>query len=1205
MRLAGQEKGGFYPLPPVMNKYITSTISMNVANGSGKILDPGCGEGTALIDLASKLNLVPYGCELHEDRAYKAKDLVSTRYGDSAASRVIQDDMININTQRGAFHILYLNPPYDYDKESGREEYRWLKKLRPLLAPGGLLIWIIPERILSDKNVQKYVSSWFDDPVVYRFVHESYELFKQVVFYGIARKAAQRPSPFRLKALRQLSQLGQELPQHPLFTNPLYKIGGIRIPHKFWFRGLVPSIEVVKEELSNHGVRTRQDYITSLKPRPLVHLDPLIPLKIGHLASTIAAGHINNELIKATGGDVLIKGSVYTEPMISVSSEQVGKKTRTKTTTIKDPRSVITTISDKGEIETLRNERLANFLSNNLKIVTKKIQTLYPPRYRFKLKEWAGYLKGVNRRRIPNTNRIGLLPAQKHATAAINVHWEKHDAAILVGQLGTGKTIMAIAAAYAQYHKNNNRDHFLVMCPPHLVKKWIREIGLTWPKAKAMPLLKVTDVDRFFATEGPIFAVIKSTTAATGDGWSHRFWFAGPMGKKRPIKKGDQPVYYHMPAKVKDALEAPESDPDFFPKKAWLNKKRIKCSSCWEPVTVQDSKNKNAQLPASFSDFNGKQLFCQKCGQALWQDDRRGTNGRYPLATYIKRHYGAGQMIDIAIIDEAHQYKGEGSNRGHAYARIILSSKTYLAMTGTIYGGRVSTLFYLLFRLSKEFRRNWVDFTKEDRQRMMRKQWIDEYGVMQVTETSSEDTSSASTGTKSINRNENEVAGSSPAMLPWLLNRSVFVSLADMGMALPSYKEIVVEVDMDEEMTVQYNHLYSALSEALVARLVRGDRSMLSKYLYALLFFPDAAFRPKSVCEPKSDEPFVSVPGTGKPVGEHPKEAAILKLIKDELAEGRKCLLMVEQTSTLDIQPQWQDLFTRNMISSAILRVDPNKREAWIHKQGKIGTQVLISHPRRVETGLDILDYPTIIWMAPNFSIYTVMQASGRAYRLGQDKDCKVYFFAYRNTLQYQALQLVITKAAAAKRVNGDVIASDDLADLDSRAAGSIESALCKMIADGVQSDTRMTKINLDYEQVNDDIFTGHFADCATPKEAKKLYHTLAKGAHPDVTEDVKIISLADQFAKVNEAFAQESAYLGEESIRDDDDPEFVDEQPDPEPAPVAEPEKFVTNIVEDGKLVPIEPIIVERLVFGATIKVTRKTRRKAKKPSVAQLSLF
>jgi hypothetical protein len=41
--------------------------------------------------------------------------------------------------------------------------------------------------------------------------------------------------------------------------------------------------------------------------------------------------------------------------------------------------------------------------------------------------------------------------------------------------------------------------------------------------------------------------------------------------------------------------------------------------------------------------------------------------------------------------------------------------------------------------------------------------------------------------------------------------------------------------------------------------------------------------------------------------------------------------------------------------------VDTSKREAWYARQIKEGVQVVISHPKLVETGLDLLDFPTII----------------------------------------------------------------------------------------------------------------------------------------------------------------------------------------------------------------------------------------------------
>ena len=48
-------------------------------------------------------------------------------------------------------------------------------------------------------------------------------------------------------------------------------------------------------------------------------------------------------------------------------------------------------------------------------------------------------------------------------------------------------------------------------------------------------------------------------------------------------------------------------------------------------------------------------------------------------------------------------------------------------------------------------------------------------------------------------------------------------------------------------------------------------------------------------------------------------------------------------------------------IRTAVLRanVDTSKREAWYARQLKQGVQVVICHPKLVETGLDLLDFPT------------------------------------------------------------------------------------------------------------------------------------------------------------------------------------------------------------------------------------------------------
>jgi hypothetical protein len=48
--------------------------------------------------------------------------------------------------------------------------------------------------------------------------------------------------------------------------------------------------------------------------------------------------------------------------------------------------------------------------------------------------------------------------------------------------------------------------------------------------------------------------------------------------------------------------------------------------------------------------------------------------------------------------------------------------------------------------------------------------------------------------------------------------------------------------------------------------------------------------------------------------------------------------------------------------------------------------------------------------MAIDYSVYTVLQASRRSWRIGQTEPVRVYFFAYEETIQEDALQLVAAK---------------------------------------------------------------------------------------------------------------------------------------------------------------------------------------------------
>jgi hypothetical protein len=91
-----------------------------------------------------------------------------------------------------------------------------------------------------------------------------------------------------------------------------------------------------------------------------------------------------------------------------------------------------------------------------------------------------------------------------------------------------------------------------------------------------------------------------------------------------------------------------------------------------------------------------------------------------------------------------------------------------------------------------------------------------------------------------------------------------------------------------------------------------------------------------------------------------------------------------------------------------------------INKEVAKGAQVMITNPSLVETGLDLLDFTTIVFFQIGYSLSTMRQASRRSWRLSQTKPIEVYFLYYKNTIQEQAMSLMATKLQAAQTLEGN-----------------------------------------------------------------------------------------------------------------------------------------------------------------------------------------
>ncbi len=422
------------------------------------------------------------------------------------------------------------------------------------------------------------------------------------------------------------------------------------------------------------------------------------------------------------------------------------------------------------------------------------------------------------------------------------------------------------------------------------------------------------------------------------------------------------------------------------------------------------------------ADLNRRKRACSDCGSPLWQADKSGPK-RYPLADYIKHRMNG--FFDLCVFDECHEFKGRGSAQGIAAGVLADACGKSLSLTGTMMGGYASTLFHLIYRFSPEIR---TEFERSDEHRWIQRYGFEEHSIGKPDDDAVED------GRSSRRRKYRKVTRERPGLVPsalfHLIHNTVFLRLSDVASGLPPYEEQILLSSMDSEedgtgysQRSAYDTVFEELRKELAEALKSGSKRLLATYLQTLLAFPDGCTRGETVFDPRSGDVIVQVP----PLSEeklYPKEKALIDLVAAERMEGRRVLVYVTHTGTRDVTERMDDILTRHGFRVAVMKADavaPDKREAWVADRVKQGIDVLICHPRLVQTGLDLIDFQTIVWQEVEYSIYVTRQASRRSWRIGQTRPVKVVYMAYRNTLQADALKLVAKKLQSSLAVEGEL----------------------------------------------------------------------------------------------------------------------------------------------------------------------------------------
>lgn len=358
----------------------------------------------------------------------------------------------------------------------------------------------------------------------------------------------------------------------------------------------------------------------------------------------------------------------------------------------------------------------------------------------------------------------------------------------------------------------------------------------------------------------------------------------------------------------------------------------------------------------------------------MWMADRTRVR-RYAKAEFIKRFFPK-NFFDLLILDEVHELKGGGTAQGQSMSCLIARSRKVLALTGTLMGGYSKDLFYLLWRMFPS-RMKAAGF---EYGRTMG--FAERYGVVQRTY-DSEDTAVslnlASIGRKIGRSRVKEAPGISPLLLPdLLLERSAFVRLKDVNDALPDYEEIIVPISMEEEQKEEYDQLSEDLTAATQQALARGDMRLLGKMVQSLLAYPDGCRVEELVTLERNGIDEVVAQARALEINLLPKEERLLAILAAEKKQGRKVAVFLEHTGTRDLLPTLEQKLGEKGLTPLILRsqaVKPEHREDWLKEKMDTGQyDCLICNPNLVKTGLDLLDFPTIIFFQCGYSVFTLRQ---------------------------------------------------------------------------------------------------------------------------------------------------------------------------------------------------------------------------------------
>lgn len=661
------------------------------------------------------------------------------------------------------------------------------------------------------------------------------------------------------------------------------------------------------------------------------------------------------------------------------------------------------------------NKEIKNTLNKNIKI-------------RYNPEKELPDMRMFEYERKPYKGQIVLIESAKRTLI-------DEERVIVTAQMGTGKTTIGIMSNDLYMQENGKNSYItLVVAPNSTLKKWQDEIigtkekkGILGDKVNTKICESTVEFIRFmnnYKGDKPVYIITSKETAKLGF-------------KRSPA------VNYGT--KIVKVQEEDEYGGKFY------NKYKIKglalCPKCGMPM-VNNAKNKNSNIEDEylmekhFKSIKKSNYKCPNCDEILWSAIYQKT-AKTSLMDYCHRK---NIKFDSLIWDEFHNEKNISSATGTAFGNILKMSNVKILLSGTMNNGNVSSVFPLLMRLIP--RKMFKDgFTMQDMDK-----FIKTYGSLKAVKTIKDDEQRATNRTMFKDSDFNEIAGVNPIVFTkYLSDICISATMDDLGIDMVDYTEYPIEVEMEEELYNKYNNLSQGLKRLIPYNFEMYNNTVIRHFVNNPFDWTHMDIR-----DNKGDIHTINFPNMNSNILLH-KEEKLIELIQSKLQENKKCIIFTDFTGG---NSKYQDgevindrlcrILNNQNIKAKTLKanIKPIERMDYINKYSD--TEVWITNPILVKEGLDLIDYPVIIFYNFDYEPLKIQQASRRAWRSIQTVDCETYYFYYKNTIEEKIMKSITLKKMEMNAIEGKFNIDDF--NLIKRTASALGKELfdCINIGDGL-----------------------------------------------------------------------------------------------------------------------------------------------------------